>query len=84
MDLPTVSRLAGAVLDEVDRRRRETPPLLPPRCPRRAGTVLLGGLRVSADHSPLAASATALGLDFARAQLPPTCFPADLTGSFRL
>lgn len=84
MDLPTVSRLAGAVLDEVETavvgKRRPLTLLL-------AG-VLAGGHVLLEDYPGLGKTlaarslAAALGLDFARAQFTPDLLPADLTGSF--
>ncbi|MEI2779280.1 MAG: MoxR family ATPase [Tetrasphaera sp.] len=84
MDLPTTSRLAGAVLDEVEKaiigKRQPLTMLL-------AG-VLAGGHVLLEDYPGLGKTlaarslATALGLDFARAQFTPDLLPADLTGSF--
>ena len=84
LELPKVSQLARAILDEV-----ETAVI----GKREALTVVLGGIlaggHVLLEDFPglgktLAARSFAqtLGLDFARAQFTPDLLPADLTGSF--
>ncbi|MBK6886133.1 MAG: MoxR family ATPase [Tetrasphaera sp.] len=84
MNVAEVSRLATEVLDEVETavvgKRRALTLLL-------AG-VLAGGHVLLEDYPGLGKTlaarslATALGLDFARAQFTPDLLPADLTGSF--
>src|ERR1044072_1777640 len=78
------SRQAQRVLDEVEKAivGKRAPLMLVPAAVLAKGHVLLEdfpGL-----GKPLAARsmATALGLDFARAQFTPDLLPADLTGSF--
>jgi len=84
LDLPAVSRLAGDVIDEVERAVVGKRPAL---------TLVLSGIlaggHVLLEDFPglgktLAARsfAQALGLDFTRAQFTPDLLPADLTGSF--
>ncbi len=84
MDLPTASRLAAEVLDEVETsvvgKRHPLTLLL-------AG-ILAGGHVLLEDYPGLGKTlaarslAAALGLDFARAQFTPDLLPADLTGAF--
>lgn len=84
LDVATVSRLAGDVLDEVGRaivgKRHELSLIL--------SGVLAGGHVLIEDLPGLGKTlaarsfATTLGLDFARAQFTPDLLPADLTGSF--
>ncbi len=84
LDLPAVSRLAGDVIDEVERAVVGKRPAL---------TLVLSGIlaggHVLLEDFPglgktLAARsfAQALGLEFTRAQFTPDLLPADLTGSF--
>ena len=84
LELPEVSRLAGAILDEVE---------IAVVGKRSALTMVLSGIlaggHVLLEDFPglgktLAARSFAqtLGLDFARAQFTPDLLPADLTGSF--
>ncbi|CCH75796.1 putative AAA_ATPase; moxR family [Nostocoides australiense Ben110] len=84
MDLPTTSRLGGEILDEVERAvvgKRDALTLL-------LAGVLAGGHVLLEDFPGLGKTlaarslATALGLDFKRAQFTPDLLPADLTGSF--
>ncbi len=84
MDLRTASRLAGTVLDEVEKAvvgKRQPLTLL-------IAGVLAGGHVLLEDYPGLGKTlaarslASALGLDFARAQFTPDLLPADLTGSF--
>ena len=84
MELPLVHRLAADVLDEVERavvgKRHELSLVL-------AG-ILAGGHVLLEDYPGLGKTlaarslASALGLDFARAQFTPDLLPSDLTGSF--
>ena len=84
MDLPAVTRLAGEILDEVEKavvgKRRPLELLL-------AG-ILAGGHVLLEDYPGLGKTlaarslAQALGLEFARAQFTPDLLPGDLTGSF--
>ena len=84
MELPLVHRLAAEVLDEVERavvgKRHELSLVL-------AG-ILAGGHVLLEDYPGLGKTlaarslASALGLDFARAQFTPDLLPSDLTGSF--
>ena len=78
------SRLAGAVLDEVDRAvvgKREALTLV-------LSSILAGGHVLIEDFPGLGKTlaarslATTLGLQFTRAQFTPDLLPADLTGSF--
>ena len=83
-DIPTTYRRATAVLDEVDTvvvgKRRSTEVVL--------AAVLAGGHVLMEDYPGLGKTlaartfATALGLDFTRAQFTPDLLPSDLTGSF--
>ncbi len=84
VDLPEVSRRAGAVLDEVQRavvgKRHELTLVL--------AAILAGGHVLIEDYPGLGKTLAArsfaqtLGLEFARAQFTPDLLPADLTGSF--
>jgi MoxR-like ATPase len=84
LELPTVSKLAGDVLDEVEvavvgKRRALTLVL---------AAILAGGHVLLEDFPGLGKTLAArsfaqtLGLDFARAQFTPDLLPSDLTGSF--
>ncbi len=84
MDLPTVSRVAGAVLDSVEHAvvgKRSALTLV-------LSGILAGGHVLIEDFPGLGKTlaarsfAQALGLDFARAQFTPDLLPADLTGAF--
>jgi MoxR-like ATPase len=84
IDLPTTSRLAVEVLDEVERAvvgKRDALTLV-------LAGVLAGGHVLVEDLPGLGKTlaarsfATALGLGFTRAQFTPDLLPADLTGSF--
>ncbi|MFN8024402.1 MAG: MoxR family ATPase [Acidimicrobiales bacterium] len=84
LDLPTASRLANEVLDEVERAvvgKREALTFV-------LGGILAGGHVLLEDLPGLGKTlaarsfATALGLTFTRAQFTPDLLPADLTGSF--
>ena len=82
--LPEASRLAGAVLDEVERaivgKRSQLTLIL--------AAILAGGHVLIEDFPGLGKTLAArsfaqtLGLEFARAQFTPDLLPADLTGSF--
>ena len=83
-DLPTVSRLAGEILDEVETAvvgKRDSLTLV-------LSAVLAGGHVLLEDFPGLGKTLAArsfaqtLGLDFTRAQFTPDLLPADLTGSF--
>lgn len=83
-DITEVSRLAGAVLDEVQRAvvgKRKALTLV-------LSTVLAGGHVLIEDFPGLGKTLAArsfaqtLGLDFTRAQFTPDLLPSDLTGSF--
>jgi MoxR-like ATPase len=84
LDLPEVSRRAGAVLDEVQRavvgKRHELTLVL--------SAILAGGHVLIEDYPGLGKTLAArsfaqtLGLDFTRVQFTPDLLPADLTGSF--
>ena len=83
-DIPTATRRAGAILDEVDTvvvgKRAATEVVL--------AAVLAGGHVLMEDYPGLGKTlaartfARALGLEFTRAQFTPDLLPADLTGSF--
>ena len=84
LDLPTVTALAGRVLDEVGRAvvgKRDPLTLV-------LSTVLAGGHVLVEDFPGLGKTLAArsfaqtLGLEFRRAQFTPDLLPADLTGSF--
>jgi MoxR-like ATPase len=84
LDLPEVSRRAGAVLDEVGRAvvgKREALELV-------LAGILAGGHVLIEDLPGLGKTLAArsfaqtLGLEFTRAQFTPDLLPADLTGSF--
>jgi len=84
IDVPTTSRLAGEVLDEVSRavvgKRGELALVL--------ASILAGGHVLLEDMPGLGKTLAArsfaqtLGLQFTRAQFTPDLLPADLTGSF--
>ncbi|MEZ5215525.1 MAG: MoxR family ATPase [Ilumatobacteraceae bacterium] len=84
IDIATTSRLAGEVLDEVDRAvvgKREQLTLV--LCGVLAGGhVLLEDLPGLGKTLAARSFAQTLGLRFARAQFTPDLLPADLTGSF--
>ncbi len=84
LDLPEVTRLAGAVLDEVGHAivgKRDALALV--LCGVLAGGhVLLEDLPGLGKTLAARSFATALGLRFGRAQFTPDLLPADLTGSF--
>ena len=84
IDIPTAHRRANDVLDEVDTvvvgKRHATEIVL--------AAVLAGGHVLMEDYPGLGKTlaartfATALGLDFTRAQFTPDLLPSDLTGAF--
>ncbi len=84
LELHDVSRLSGEILDEVERA------VVGKRIPLTVvlAAILAGGHVLLEDFPGLGKTlaarslATALGLDFARAQFTPDLLPADLTGSF--
>ncbi len=84
LDAPDVSRLAGAVLDQVDVAVVGKRPALTIVL----SAILAGGHVLLEDFPGLGKTlaarsfAQALGLRFARAQFTPDLLPADLTGSF--
>ena len=84
LDLPSTSRLAGEVLDEVNRAivgKRDALTLV--LCGVLAGGhVLLEDLPGLGKTLAARSFAQALGLRFTRAQFTPDLLPADLTGSF--
>jgi len=84
LELPQVSQLAAAILDEVETAvvgKRETLTMV-------LSGILAGGHVLLEDLPGLGKTLAArsfaqtLGLDFARAQFTPDLLPADLTGSF--
>ena len=86
LDLPAVGRLANEVLDEVERAVVGKRPALTMVL----AAVLAGGHVLLEDLPGLGKTlaarsfATALGLEFTRAQFTPDMLPGDLTGSFVL
>ena len=84
LDLATVSRLAGAVIDEVERAVVGKRPALSLVLSGilAGGHVLLEDLPGLGKTLAARSFAQTLGLEFTRAQFTPDLLPADLTGSF--